>query len=149
MTSGKRFTCFVIAALFMCAPGDRLAEASQRTTASVEEPGPPTIRTGTLSKPSIASPYREDREACAVHDPLRKAYWGELHVHSGDSMDAYMQGIRGTPDDIYRFARGESILTTPTGPDGQPSRALQLLEKISPRGRGRRAGARAAPAGGL
>ncbi|MEE3331987.1 MAG: DUF3604 domain-containing protein [Myxococcota bacterium] len=126
MTSGKRLTCFVIAALFMWAPGDRSAEASQRTTAPAEEPSPPTTTSGTLPEQAIASTYREDREACAVRDPLRKAYWGELHVHSGDSMDAYMQGIRGTPDDIYRFARGESILTTPTGPDGQPSRALQL-----------------------
>ncbi|MFN7945424.1 MAG: DUF3604 domain-containing protein [Blastocatellia bacterium] len=39
----------------------------------------------------------------------RNAYFGDLHVHTGWSPDAYVFSIRTTPDDAYRFAKGESI----------------------------------------
>jgi hypothetical protein len=40
----------------------------------------------------------------------RNAYFGDLHIHTMYSMDAFMAGgVRTSPDDAYRFARGESI----------------------------------------
>jgi len=41
--------------------------------------------------------------------PLRDAYFGETHVHTAYSLDAYIGGTRLTPDDAYRFAKGEAI----------------------------------------
>jgi hypothetical protein len=43
-------------------------------------------------------------------NPLRNAYFGDLHVHTRHSFDAYVFGVRGSPDDAYRYARGEPIL---------------------------------------
>ncbi len=54
-------------------------------------------------------PYSEEREPCASREPLRRAWWGELHVHSALSFDAYMWDVRATPDDTYRYAKGEEI----------------------------------------
>ena len=71
-------------------------------------------------------PYSETREPCAERDPLRKAYWGELHIHSTLSMDAWMWDVRGTPDEVYGFAKGEAIGLAPYGPDGKPQRKTQL-----------------------
>jgi hypothetical protein len=51
-----------------------------------------------------------EREAAATRNPLREAYFGETHVHTGVSMDAFIGGNRLTPDDAYRFARGEELL---------------------------------------
>lgn len=43
-------------------------------------------------------------------DPAnRNAYFGELHVHTRNSFDAYIFNVRTTPDDAYRFAKGETI----------------------------------------
>ena len=53
-----------------------------------------------LSKRENARPaYSEDRNV----------FFGDLHVHTKHSFDAYIFGTTATPDDAYRFARGESI----------------------------------------
>jgi len=39
----------------------------------------------------------------------KNAYFGDLHVHTRNSFDAYIFATRRTPDDAYRFAKGETI----------------------------------------
>lgn len=39
----------------------------------------------------------------------RNAFFGDLHVHTQNSFDAYIFNVRRTPDDAYRFAKGEKI----------------------------------------
>tara|TARA_B100000767_G_scaffold258228_1_gene266741 strand:+ start:5995 stop:8013 length:2019 start_codon:yes stop_codon:yes gene_type:complete len=36
-------------------------------------------------------------------------FFGELHVHSSNSPDAYITGVRSSPEDAYRYAKGQSI----------------------------------------
>lgn len=44
--------------------------------------------------------------------PVRNAYFGDLHVHTGWSNDAYNVSVRTTPDDAYLYAKGEAIQIT-------------------------------------
>ena len=39
----------------------------------------------------------------------RNPYYGDLHVHTKYSFDAYVFGVTASPDDAYRYAKGESI----------------------------------------
>ena len=41
--------------------------------------------------------------------PHRRAYFGDLHVHTLYSFDAFIYGARADPDDAYRYARGETL----------------------------------------
>ena len=48
--------------------------------------------------------------ASAQKNPLREAYFGETHVHTSWSFDAYVFGNTKTgPEDAYKFAMGEPI----------------------------------------
>ena len=42
-------------------------------------------------------------------NPNRSAFFGDLHVHTKFSFDAYAFGTLATPYDAYRFAKGEAI----------------------------------------
>jgi len=62
-------------------------------------------------------------EARAPTNPLRDAYFGETHVHTAYSLDAYLGGARLTPDAAYRFAQGEKMTV-----NGQPHRIVEPLD---------------------
>jgi hypothetical protein len=73
----------------------------------------------TLSKPKAAAPGASTATAKAPaakaptrlpgYSADRNAYYGDLHVHTQLSFDAYIFNVRRTPDDAYRFAKGEAI----------------------------------------
>ena len=48
-------------------------------------------------------------KAAADPNPLRDAYFGEQHMHTAYSLDAYIGGTRLQPSDAYRFAKGEEV----------------------------------------
>ena len=48
-------------------------------------------------------------------NPLKNVYFGEQHLHTSSSADAFAFGTRSTPDDAYRFAKGEPITLATSG----------------------------------
>jgi hypothetical protein len=73
-----------------------------------------------------AVPASDRPAACADRDPLRRSFFGDLHVHTARSFDAWVLDTRATPDDAYRFARGEPIGAPPLDAGGRGSRTLRL-----------------------
>jgi hypothetical protein len=63
-------------------------------------------------KTSDTAPVQESVEALEAAVPensLKDAYFGETHVHTSFSLDAYIGGARLTPDDAYKFAQGRNV----------------------------------------
>lgn len=52
------------------------------------------------------TPTGTDRPA---PNALRNAYFGDLHVHTKYSYDAFVFGTTAGPDDAYRYARGAAL----------------------------------------
>jgi hypothetical protein len=50
-------------------------------------------------------------------NPTKDVYFGNLHVHTQWSFDAYINGAIAGPEEAYRWAKGEAI---PGGGDGTP-----------------------------
>ena len=79
------------------------------------------------SKRAAPSDDLVPREPCIHRDPLRQAFFGDLHTHTAFSLDALGRGGFQTPDDAFRFARGEPIDLSAV--DGSP-RTAQLDRPI-------------------
>jgi len=57
---------------------------------------------------------------------LREAYYGDLHLHTSYSFDAYISGTGISPDEAYRFAKGEAVNYL-----GQPVQRRQPLDFLA------------------
>ena len=55
-----------------------------------------------------------------------RPYWGDTHLHTDNSVDAFGFGTRLGPEDALRFARGEQVTAT-TGAQTQLARPLDFL----------------------
>ena len=56
--------------------------------------------------------------AADTDTPRRSAFFGDLHIHTMYSFDAFTDSVRTTPDHAYRYAKGEPI----PHPDGSTIR---------------------------
>ncbi len=63
----------------------------------------------TLATCLAVAPLSLARAAEVSVNPLRDAYFGETHMHTAFSLDAYIGDNRHTPDMAYRFAKGEGF----------------------------------------
>lgn len=61
------------------------------------------------SETAPATTGQTDQTQNIDRNPTKDAYFGDLHVHTQNSFDAFIFNVRTTPEDAYRFARGEAI----------------------------------------
>jgi hypothetical protein len=90
--------CAAIASFAGCSRGvDKSKDAAIATQAAATTASTPV-------------PTVEELEAAVAENPLKDAYFGETHVHTSYSLDAYIGGARITPDEAYKFAQGADVV---------------------------------------
>ena len=77
----------IATALAACSPPEEQPEAPAPEEAAMPEAVPAVIES----------------------NPNRNPYFGDLHVHTTYSFDAFLFGTRATPDDAYAFAKGGAL----------------------------------------
>lgn len=80
----------------------------------------------TISVDDMREPAPADFSPYAGRDFPTRPLWGDTHLHTSNSLDARGFGVILSPDDAYRFARGEEV-TTSHGLRVQLSRPLDWL----------------------
>ncbi len=80
-----------------------------------------TVVSAAIEK-SEATPTRNES---AATNPLREAYFGETHMHTSFSLDAYIGGTRLDHDGAYRYAKGETV--TVNGEEKSRRRPLDFV----------------------
>jgi len=60
---------------------------------------------------AIGEPGRESGKP----NPLKNVYFGEEHMHTRNSFDAFTIGVNQTWDDAYNYAKGKEIKQSTTG----------------------------------
>ncbi len=101
--------------LLLLLPALSLAAAANACGAN-DPPPPPTVdppADATFPESAVTVPV-----VCADRNPLKNAYFGDLHAHTAYSLDAYSFATRTTPVDAYAFARGERFRVAGASPDG-------------------------------
>jgi hypothetical protein len=69
----------------------------------------------------------EGQDSGVKVNPLREAYYGDLHLHTSYSLDAYLLGTTQIdPDAAYHFARGDVVIYL-----GQPVRRREPLDFLA------------------
>ena len=87
-----------------------------RTTRTSPSPCPPASR----------RPRRKAYSPYAGRKYPTRVLWGDTHLHSANSGDAFTTGNRFTPEQTYRIARGEEVISA-TGLPARLSRPLDFV----------------------
>ncbi len=81
---------------------------------------------GHTGDPEHIKPAKKEYSPYLNQNFPQRVFWGETHLHTSYSTDAGLFGTRLTPDDAYRFAKGEEV-TSSTGVRSRIIRPLDYL----------------------
>ena len=99
--------------------GDKAEDAPPAPKAADDAPAPaksPPSKPQVADTPSGSSPVGEPGRAADTPNPLNNVYFGEEHLHTTTSVDAYIQGNhKNTVEDAFNYDKGKPVKKWITG----------------------------------
>ena len=92
---------------FRAFPQTLLVLAASLQLVGCENESPPVVDVKPISDTSVDK-QKSDRDIGL--NPERDVYFGETHMHTAFSLDAYIGGNRMSHEDAYRYAKGEGVM---------------------------------------
>ncbi|MEM7153045.1 MAG: DUF3604 domain-containing protein [Myxococcota bacterium] len=130
MSSRASSLLVLLASVAAC--GDSSSTPATGTASSTSTSTPTTTTTTTEGADGTATDATGDPDVpppqgvCDDFDAHRNLYWGDLHVHTAYSFDAWLHDVRVDPDQAYRFAQGDPVALPPVDERGEPTQMAQL-----------------------
>jgi hypothetical protein len=91
------------ALLASCAQQAPPSPGAAPTEAQARGSGKNDAQTRGAGNSNAQAPVASNGDAPAPN-PLRNVYFGDLHLHTRNSFDAYIFNVRATPEDAYAYA---------------------------------------------
>ncbi len=100
-----RMVCFGFVGILSCACASSPSEpAPSPPSRPKQAPEGTDAQVGAAQSPKAAPAATRGKP-----NAQKKAYFGDLHLHTSLSPDAFLFGTRTMPDDSYRYAKGEEV----------------------------------------
>ncbi|MEN9683898.1 MAG: hypothetical protein RLZZ427_1649 [Pseudomonadota bacterium] len=88
--------------------------------------GTAAVQVATVGTPANAVSRSIDPNSTQADHYPQRPLWGDTHLHTTNSFDAFAAGNRLGPEEALRFARGEEVITA-SGAKAQLGRPLDFL----------------------
>lgn len=118
----QRYKSGLIVALLMATAS---CERGPMGTASIGELAPIAMA-ASMQSPQQSSVLPQG--GCSGRSGEEQAWFGDLHVHTSYSIDAYQVQTLYTPEDAYAFAKGQQLIPHPEDPQGSPNQLERPLD---------------------
>lgn len=82
--------------------------------------------TGEVARMRTTAPSPQAVGYAPARKQPARVLWGDMHVHSANSPDAFASGLRFTPEETFRIARGERFISA-SGLPAQLSRPMDFI----------------------
>jgi len=117
MSTQKPFAMMLLTLAVACqGTGDKAADAPAPKAADAAPAKPPPSKPEVADTPSGPSPVGEPGRAADKPNPLNNVYFGEEHLHTTTSVDAYIQGNhKNTIEDAFNYDKGKPVKKWITG----------------------------------
>ncbi|MBT9557798.1 MAG: DUF3604 domain-containing protein [Myxococcales bacterium] len=121
-------TLLVFGVAFLCACGaDDVSPEPPAQDASEDTSDVAAVDVADAAAPDTSGPdIVMPPGTCADYSPLRNLYFGDLHIHTGLSFDAWTYEVRTGPSDALAFAKGGAMKLPPLDRNGDGTRDVRL-----------------------